>query len=510
MAAGVAVARSEANLLQFLFWITTGILRLMSNTGELESALQRARVAQQAWGAMPLSERLRPIAKLRARLAADPIPLAEVVANEIGKTRFEAIGAEVLPLAEACAFLIHRAPRLLKPRKETLRGTMPFSGVGYVHHVPWGVVASMVPWNYPLFLCGGPALNALAAGNAIVMKPSPRAKRTVAAFGEWLYDAGIPPDLAPVLDSSDETGRQLSASPLIDRIVFTGSSKTGRSVLIAAAQNLVPATIELSGYDAVFVLEDADVPLAAAAVAFGLRFNAGRTCVCPRRVFVQKKVSEPFVKLLSERLTKRKLPEPMDPQTLREADELAAKLESVPNIKNLNGRVRGDAHKALAVLGGREALEAAQGNFVPALVVTQVENTDEALRLEHESPYALGASIFTRSQRSADTIAAQLRSGMVVVNECITAAGEASMPFGGAKESGYGVRSGVEGLMEMTRPQGVSFARGTFRPHHDAGPEAEAFLLELLKARHSGSFFGRVKGWIGYFVEGAKWKKAED
>ena len=482
----------------------------MSTTGELESTLQRARVAQQSWAALPLSERLKPIAKLRARLAADPIPLAEVVADEIGKTRFEAIGAEVLPLAEACAFLIGRAPRLLKPRKESLRGTMPFSGYGYVHHVPWGVVASLVPWNYPLFLCGGPALNALAAGNAIAMKPSPRAKRTVAAFGEWLSAAGIPRDLAPVLDSSDETGRQLSASPLIDRIVFTGSSKTGRSVLTAAAQNLVPATIELSGYDAVFVLEDADIKLAAAAVAFGLRFNAGRTCVCPRRVFINRNVAAPFVSLLSERLTKRKLPEPMDPQTLREADELAAKLDAIPNIRNLNGRVRGDAHKALAVLGGREALTVAQGNFVPALVVTEVSDTAEALRLEHESPYALGASVFTRSTHSANAIASQLRSGMVVINECITAAGEASMPFGGAKESGYGVRSGVEGLMEMTRPQGVSFARGSFRPHHDAGPEAEAFLLELLKARHSGSWLGRAKGWLGYAVEGARWKPTQD
>lgn len=472
---------------------------------DLDFTLRRARVAQQAWAARSVSERLRPIAALRARLASDPHTLAEVISADIGKTRFEAIGAEVLPTAEACAFLLARAHDLLKPRKEKLRGTLPFSGSAYVHHLPWGVVAGLVPWNYPLFLCAGSALNALAAGNAIVMKPSPRAERTVRAFGEWLWVAGIPQDLAPVLDSSDDTGRALVASPLIDRIVFTGSSRTGRSVLVAAAQNLVPATIELSGFDAVFVLRDADLNLAAAAVSFGMRLNAGRTCVCPRRVFVEKAVAEPFVNLLSARLS-RKLLAPMDPQTLKEANELAEKLSAIPGVKPLNGWQAGDREKALVVIGGAEALAAAQGNFVPAVVISPVENVEEALRLDSNSPYALGASIFTTRREAAESLASRLRAGMITVNECVAPAGEAALPFGGAGESGYGVRSGDEGLLEMTRPQAVSFARGTFRPHHDAEGEAEAFLLALLHARHSGSFFGRMKGWIDFAIEGMKWK----
>src|SRR4051812_11189996 len=101
----------------------------------------------------------------------------------------------------------------------------------------------LVPWNFPLLLCAAPVLNALAAGNAAVMKASPRAKDTIATFAQWLWDAGFPRDLAPVLDSSDDMGRALSASPLIDRIVFTGSSRTGRAILKAAAENLVPATV---------------------------------------------------------------------------------------------------------------------------------------------------------------------------------------------------------------------------------------------------------------------------
>ena len=476
----------------------------------LEDTLRRARLAQIEWAAKPLHDRLLPIAGLRARLAREGEKLADVVADEIGKTRFEALGAEILPTAETCEFLIKRGPGLLAPRREPFRGTVPFSGSATVRHLPWGIVALLVPWNYPLFLCAGSALNALAAGNAVVMKPSPRAKETVAAFAQWLYDAGIPPELAPVLESSDEMGKALVASPLINRIVFTGSSKTGRSVLTAAAQNLVPATVELSGFDAVFVLADANLNLAADAVSFGVRINAGRTCICPRRVFVESAVAAEFTRSLSQKLTARKLLAPMDPQTLREADELAAKLNTIPGVSVLNGRKMGDAEKAIAVSGGPDAQLAAQGNFVPAVVVTQVKDSDEALRLDASTQYALGASIFTENSRTAYAIASKLRSGMIAVNECLTPAAEAALPFGGSGESGYGVRSGVEGLMEMTRPQTLAFSRGTYRPHHVAESEAEALILALLRARHSGSLFSRLKGWCNYAIEGIKWKPKQN
>ncbi|MEI6236682.1 MAG: aldehyde dehydrogenase family protein [Planctomycetota bacterium] len=477
---------------------------MATDSAELDSILQAARAAQKVWVAKPLSERLKPIAALRAQLARDPGGLGEVVAREIGKSRFEAIAAEILPTAETCAFLVRRAERILAPRTEPMKGTMPFAGSAIVRHVPWGVVAVLVPWNYPLFLCAGSVLNALVAGNAVVMKPSPRAKETVGAFGQWLYDAGIPRELAPVLDSSDEMGRKLSASPLINRIVFTGSSTTGRSVLMAAAQNLVPATMELSGYDAVHILRGADVELAAAAVAFGLRLNAGRTCVCPRRVFVDRSVSEKFTSLIGAKLSEMELLSPMDPQTLREADAWAAAIEAGGG-RSLNNRARGDANKALAYAGGAAALAAAQGNFVPAIVVATVENPEDALTLDRASNYALGASIFASSKSAAIEFSKQLPPGMIAINECIMPAGEAALPFGGANESGYGVRSGIEGLLEMTRPQTLGISQGSFRPHHLAGEETTALLEALLRARHSSGLLGRIKGWIDYGVETVTW-----
>jgi aldehyde dehydrogenase (NAD+) len=479
---------------------------MSSIPGELETVLQRARVAQLEWAARPLAQRLIPVAALRARLAVEPAGLAEIVAREIGKTRFEAIAAEVLPTAEVCAFLLNRAPRLLAPRREALRGTMPFSGTALVRHQPWGVVALLVPWNYPLFLCASSALNALVAGNAVVLKASPRAKATVQALAEWLWQAGIPRDLLPVLDSSDDTGRMLTASPHIDKIIFTGSSRTGRAVLSAAAQNLVPATMELSGCDAVYVLRDADIKLAAAAVSFGARLNAGRTCICPRRVFVEEPVAAEFIQRLSERLTTRALISPMDPQTLKEADDLAARLESTPQTKSLNNRQPGDARKALLYEGGAAALRVTQGNFVPAIVVARVPDLQEALRLDGECGYALGASIFSRNLRAAEAVAGKLRAGLIAINECVAPAGEASLPFGGAGESGYGVRGGDEGLLDMTRPQSLAYARGTYRPHHDAEDEAENLILALLRARHGSSWLGRLKGWFDYAIEGIKWK----
>ena len=472
----------------------------------LDSILQAAQAAQAPWAARPISERLKPIAALRARLAHDPAELAGIVAREIGKSPFEALAAEVIPTAETCAFLMRRAERILAPRREPMRGTMPFSGSALIRHVPWGVVAVLVPWNYPLFLCAASVLNALVAGNAVVMKASPRAKETVNAFARWLYAAGVPRELAPVLDSSDDTGRALVSSPLIHRIVFTGSSKTGRSVLHAAAENLTPVTLELSGYDAVHILPGANIELAAAAVTFGLRLNAGRTCVCPRRVFVDKSIAAPFTSLLGEKLSALELLSPMDPQTLREADELAAKLAASGGT-SLNARQAGDALKALVYSGGPATLAAAQGNFVPAIVVASVDSPDAGVKLDAASRYALGASIFAASNAAALEFSKKLPPGMIAVNECIMPAGEAALPFGGANESGYGVRSGVEGLLEMARPQTLGFARGSFRPHHLAGPETTDLLRALLRARHAAGIAARVKGWVDYGIETVKWLK---
>jgi acyl-CoA reductase-like NAD-dependent aldehyde dehydrogenase len=473
---------------------------------EMDGALRRARIAQQAWAALPLSARLAPIRALRSALAVDPKPLAEVVANEIGKSRFEAISTEILPTAEVCRFLLDRAAALLAPRREVMRGTMPFSGSAVIQHLPWGVVAILVPWNYPLFLAAGPTLNALAAGNAVALKASPRAKETVAAFVQKLWDAGFPRDLVVALDSSDDAGRALTASALIDKIVFTGGSSTGRSVLAAAAKNLVPATIELSGFDSVFVLRDANVKLAADAVTFGVRLNGGRTCICPRRVFVDETVADDFIGQLKERLTRLKLSAPMDPQTLREADAFAEKLRATPGAQMLVERRAGEKEKALVLTGGTEVLAAAQGNFLPAIVVTKVKDAEDAMRLERESPYALGGSVFSQNVDTAVALASRLRAGIIGINECVVQAAEAALPFGGTGESGYGVRGGDEGLMEMTRPQSLAIARGTFRPHHVAESEAEDFVLALLRARHSGSWLARIKGWIDYAREGIAWK----
>jgi aldehyde dehydrogenase (NAD+) len=383
---------------------------------------------------------------------------------------------------------------------------MPFSGEALIQHVPLGVVALIVPWNYPLFLCATSALSALVAGNAIALKASPRAKHTVESFGQWLWDAGFPKDVVAVLDSSDDTGRALVASPLIDKIVFTGSSRTGRAVLHAAAENLTPATMELSGFDSVYVLADADIDLAVAAISFGLRLNAGRTCICPRRVFVVEAVALEFFEKLKKVLSTQVLMSPMDPQTLREADALSDRLKLTLGYTVLVERELGDALRPIVVCGGMETLDAAQGNFVPALVVVKVRDLDQAHAFVANSGYALGASVFTQDMNRVQEVAQRSGAGMIAVNECVAPGAEAALPFGGTGESGYGVRGGVEGLLDMTRPQSLAVARGKFRPHHVAGSEAEPLVRAWLRARHSGGFFARLKGWWDYALEGIRWR----
>ena len=207
-------------------------------------------------------------------MAAHPQRLVPALATD-GERVLEGIAAEVLPLADACRFLERNAARLLAPQRLGRRGrpSWLFGLDAEVRREPLGVVLVIAPNNYPLLLPGVPALQALAAGNAVLVKPAPGCSRPVVALGEMLAEAGLPAALFQVL-GEDVAEATAAIEGGVDHVVLTGSAATGRSVLAALAPRLTPATLELSGNDAVFVLPGADLDMVADALAFGLRFNA--------------------------------------------------------------------------------------------------------------------------------------------------------------------------------------------------------------------------------------------
>jgi acyl-CoA reductase-like NAD-dependent aldehyde dehydrogenase len=292
------------------------------------------------------------------------------------------------------------------------------------------------------------------------------------------------------------------AEAAVDHIVFTGSAAVGQKLAARLGERLVSSTLELSGCDALFVLDDADVGLAARAAWFGCTCNRGQTCIAVRRAFVPRSLYAAFCEALRS-LAGQARPMPLTiaaqarhgRRLIDEALADGARLLVEPAAADpgeMTPTVVIDARPVMSVC--REA------SFAPVLAVLPYDTLEEAVAQDASCPYALGASVFTRSPARAQAVAARLRAGSVSVNDVIVPTAHPGTPFGGRGQSGWGVTRGAEGLLEMTVPQVVSLRGGTFRPHYDTDDPKklavqERLLRGMLAATHGRSLGERLGGW---------------
>ena len=245
------------------------------------------------WASQPIAHRLRFVRELRHLIAANAETLAIAAAAVSDRPVAEKLVSEVLPLADACRWLERNAARVLASRRYGKRGR-PFwmQGVSFeVQRQPFGVVLVIGPGNYPLFLPAIHSLHALAAGNAVLLKPAPGTRSLALLFAKLARDAGLDPALLTILPESVEAAHDAIADG-VDKVIFTGSSENGRDVLAHLAATNTPAVMELSGEDAVIVFADADVDLVVRALKFGARLNDGETCIAPRRLIVEQSIAD--------------------------------------------------------------------------------------------------------------------------------------------------------------------------------------------------------------------------
>lgn len=419
----------------------------------ITATLARARTAGQTWSNIALPARLAVIGCVRRLIARDAAALAATVE----RTPADTLVAEVLPLAEAAWFLLRRAPALLAPRRP--RGLRPlwlFGVRARIHREPCGVVLILAPGNYPLFLPGVQALQALAAGNAVCVKPAPHCEAPMRALAALLREAGLPDGVFQVVDPAMG---EAAARAGFDHIVLTGSAETGQRVMAAAATTLTPATMELSGSDAVFVLPGADLELVASCLAYGLRLNGGATCIAPRRVFVMHADAAALEAKLLARL-------PAIPAAAVPA-ATAARLSTLVEEACAGGArlaSRG-AGRPTVVADARRGMTLLQHDvFAPWLALIPVADPEAALTAAADCPYALGASVFGPAA-AAQAIARRVIAGSVCINDLIVPTADPRLPFGGRGRSGFGSTRGTEGLLGMTVVKIVSERAGRLRPH---------------------------------------------
>ncbi|MGE0529527.1 MAG: aldehyde dehydrogenase family protein [Bdellovibrionales bacterium] len=464
---------------------------------DIPQVLSCLRTAQSAWSKVSLRDRLRIIQQLRRQLAQRDLDLARAVQKHRLTNVAEILAGEILPLAEACLFLEKRAKKILQPRKLGRNGR-PFWLAGVwseIHREPLGVILILGPANYPLFLAGCQLLQALVAGNAVALKPGTGGTDVLRLLLDLLVEGGLPRDLVYLLPEEPGPARAMMNCG-VDKVILTGSAETGKRVLAQSVGTLTPVVAELSGCDVCFVLEDADLDRVCRALAFGLRWNRGETCIAPRRVFVAKKLAGQLEQKLIARmktLTEHWLPSqnsaraiPLVRQALRQGARLA-----IGSIDTDQGGIT----PTLLVNTSPDMALLQEDVFAPILSMIEFENEQEALQQSKRCPYALGATVFGSEGRARE-LARSIRAGVVIVNDVIVPTADPRLPFAGRGRSGFGVTRGAEGLREMTAIKAMVCRRGSCPHLEDPQPSDVALFHHYLQAAHGRGFFKRFREWI--------------
>lgn len=436
---------------------------------EVAEVVRRAREVSGWWSARSWAERERALLRWGAWLVSYSDELVELLMQEQGKSRDTAF-LELVPTLEHIRWAATHAEKVLGSR-QVWAGLVMSNHTAEVEYNPYGVVGVIGPWNYPVFTpVGQMAAYALAAGNTVVLKPSEFTPR----IGKFVVDAfelanpDIPSGVLSLVTGFGETGAALCRSG-VDKIAFTGSTPTGRRVLAACAENLVPAVLECGGKDAMIVAEDADVKAAAKAAVWGGMTNAGQTCVGIEQVYVVAELKDRFLAELATRL------EPIAAGA--DADAAYGPMTTGDQVDIVRRHIDDALSSgATAAVGGRESVRApyidpvvlvdpaddsaavTEETFGPVLVVRTVSSVDEAIELVNARKFGLGASVFSR--RRGREIAGRVRAGMVAINSALAFVGMPALPFGGVGDSGFGRVHGADGLREFAVAK--SYARQHF------------------------------------------------
>ena len=454
--------------------------------------LQR-HASQAAWAATPVRQRLQVLRGARHRMSAMSTVFAQAISPTLARTAADTLGAELLPLLDACKFLERSAEDILQTRFLGGEGQpwWLFGAAAEVERAPLGHVLIIGPSNFPLFLPGAQTLQALAAGNSVTWKPGAGGGAVAALVEQALLQAGLPIGLLTVTpDTVDAAYTALNEMP--DKVIFTGSAESGKDVLTKLAESATPAVMELSGADAVIVLPSANLERVAKALTFGLRLNGGAACMSPRRLLALGDTMTALVPLLERELADVPavtLPE----RTQVKLRELVA--QAVSRGALLRGELNPERQRPLLIGGALPTMDLAHADiFAPVLSLITVSTIGKFADVYGECPYALSVAIFG-DEGLAREIGSGLRAGVVLINDVMVSTVDPRVPFGGRGASGYGVTRGNEGLLEMTVPKTVLVRRGKITRHYDATGPAHVELFEgIIQAAHGRGWKQKVGG----------------
>ncbi len=439
----------------------------ISTQQQVKEAIAAARAAQPAWAARPDAERKALMMQVAEVIKANAPYLADWVTREQGKplggvgpdqvpgARFELWGCEVWTQVPASLDL----PVDVAFEDETRRDE--------VHRKPFGVVAAIAPWNWPLLIAIWQIIPSIRAGNAVVIKPSEYTTLGTLELVRLIAEV-LPKGVVNTVSGPGEVGSWLVGDPGIDKIMFTGSGRTGAKVAEAAARNMVPATLELGGNDAAIMLPDADPKAMAMGLFWGAFINMGQTCACAKRLYVHESIFEPTVQALKELAQAMPMGNGLEDGTVMGPIQNKMQYDKVVSLVDsakaagativCGGQPKGGPgyfYPLTLVTGLKDGDRLVdEEQFGPVLPIIKYRDVDEAIASANRLNAGLGASVWSTDIDKARQVAGRIQAGTVWINQHGMI--HPMVPFGGIKGSGYGVEFGVDGLKAVTRPQVIS------------------------------------------------------
>jgi acyl-CoA reductase-like NAD-dependent aldehyde dehydrogenase len=438
-----------------------------ADRADVDAAVQAARAALDGpWGKMSARDRGRLLSRLADRVMEKADDLARLETLHNGKPIFESRQVEMPAAAECLEYYAGWADKVTGE-------TIPVRGnyLTYTLREPIGVVAAIVPWNFPLLLASWKIGPALATGNTVILKPAPETPLTALALGEIAVQVGLPPGVLQILTGPGAClGQALVEHPGVDKIAFTGGTATGKAIMRAAADTLKKITLELGGKSPNIVLPDADLDAALRGATTGIFYGKGEVCAAGSRLLVAREVKDAFMEKLAARAKKMVAGDPMDPRT--RYGSLASKRQP-ETVERYVERAKQEG-ASLVAGGARADIGTGKGYFYqptvfdnvtptmtiareeifgPVLATIEFADLDEAIARANDTQYGLAAAVWTRDVKKAHYVARRLQAGTVWINTYNVY--DTAAPFGGYKASGFGREMSAHALEHYTQVKSV-------------------------------------------------------
>lgn len=436
----------------------------ISTADEIQMVLDQAKQSSVNFNKTTLNQRKKLVSAYRKAIACRTDELVELIRTETGKSHQDAM-MEVFVGIDLISTLSSQAMKALAREKRS--PSWYLHKRGWVEYHPHGVAGIISPWNYPFILTLSPVIEALLAGNTVVLKPSEQTPMTGLLLKEVFNEIADDPFVFQTIIGCAAAGKTLIESDDTDIICFTGSTAVGKVIAAACGERLKPFVLELGGKDAMIVLDDADLERAANACVWGGFSNAGQTCISVERVFVSESVFDSFTQLIKEKMVTVTCGENDDNNIgamtmssglekvklqIEKAESCSEEIFRVKSSENNKGQF---CTPTVVIEPDEDSEISNEESFGPVITVFKIKDEKDAIKRANECRYGLAASVFTSNKKRGRKVAGALEAGMVTINDIQTGYGMGSLPFGGVKDSGMGRVHGVEGLRTFSRVTSV-------------------------------------------------------